>query len=90
MISWHKKAIWKKPWRERLLKNEITPVYYLWCWKEMDRWLNWLHGQELAKAKVKCHLKPAKFHKITIERSAEICQSVPTFLLRNFFQILLT
>ncbi len=85
---WHKKSHLEKTLRERLLKNEITPVYYFMVLEEMTV-AELASRAGIGKGKVKCHLKPGRFHKITLNDLQKYAK-VFNIPVANFFQILLT
>ena len=85
---WHKKNHLEKSLRERLLKNEITPIYYFMVLEEMT--VSELASRAgIAKCRVKQHLKPGKFAKARVGDLQKYAGAfnVPV---ANFFQMVLT
>jgi hypothetical protein len=85
---WHKKSHLEKTLRERLLKNEITVVYYFMVLEEMTI-AELASRAGIRKGKVKSHLNPGKFNKIKVDDLKKYARAfnVPV---ANFFQIILT
>jgi hypothetical protein len=85
---WHKKSHLEKTLRERLLKNEITVIYYFMVLEEMTV-AELASRAGICKRKVKCHLKPGKFNKIKIGDLQKYAKAF-NIPVANFFQIILT
>lgn len=85
---WFKKSHLEKTLRERLLKGEISPIYYFMVLHEMT--IGELAGRAgICKAKVKCNLKPGSFKKARVgdlQKYAKVF-NVP---LADFFQVIVT
>jgi transcriptional regulator with XRE-family HTH domain len=85
---WHKKSHLEKTLRERLLKNEITAIYYFMVLEEMTIAELALRAG-IRKGKVKCHLNPEKFKKIKVDELQKYARAF-NIPIANFFQIILT
>jgi len=85
---WHKKHHLEKTLRDRLIKNEITSIYYYMVLEEMT--VSELASRAgISKRRVKAHLNPEKKCKLNVSDLQKYGRvfNVPV---ANFFQIILT
>lgn len=85
---WFKKSHMEKMLRERLLKAEISPLYYYMVLQEMTV-AELADRSGMRKGKVKCHLKPEHFKKTRVSDLQKYAKAF-NVQLANFFQIVET
>jgi len=85
---WRKKSHLEKTLRERLIKNEITVIYYFMVLEEMT--VTELSSRAgICKGKVKSHLQPGKISKVSLADLQKYAKAF-NIPIANFFQIILT
>lgn len=85
---WFKKSHIEKLLRERLLKGEISPLYYYMVLQEMTV-AELADRAGVCKQKVKCQLKPERFQKARVGDLLKYAKAF-NIPLANFFQIIET